>query len=49
VTYLCAVDGLFLDRFAHDVNALRTIVKAIAAMPVLAPATPKPHTESELS
>ncbi|MGH3644894.1 MAG: triose-phosphate isomerase, partial [Mycobacterium sp.] len=36
-----AVDGLFLGRFAHDVNALRTVVEEIAAL--------NPLTESELS
>lgn len=36
-----AVDGLFLGRFAHDVNALRTVVEEIAAL--------NPLIESELS
>jgi triosephosphate isomerase len=44
-----AGDGLFLGRFAHDVNALRTIVEEIAALPVPAPAAPNPLTEGELS
>jgi triosephosphate isomerase len=36
-----AVDGLFLGRFAHDVNALRTVVEEIAAL--------NPLIESEFS
>ena len=40
-----AVDGLFLGRFAHDVNALRKVVEEIAALP----AATSSITESELS